>query len=349
MNKKSFQWTFVPYILALLFFVFFIVFVIYREVGAGLLMGSTRAGGLLTPVISVGGSIPSGTPGSILFVTPSATIGQDNTNLFWDDGNDRFGIGSSSPWGSLSVEHPATNTPSHPAFVVSDQGTSTPSFIVLNRDGFVGIATRTPGSLFSVNNGSVNIGGVLTLENNFKTSFLVATSTNTYSGFGTTTPGALLSVNGSILAQTGTSTFGGLISPSLFSTTSLNFYTSSNAASRLLINTSGNVGIGTTSPAESLTVGGNFQISQANATLGQCGTSGGEVKGSSVGLITVGGGAPTTCNIIFNTAFNNPPVCVANDDSAIVALQVVASSTGLQISASAAFNGAILSYICIGK
>ncbi|MEK7764661.1 MAG: hypothetical protein AAB368_00350, partial [bacterium] len=67
-------------------------------------------------------------------------------------------------------------------------------------------------------------------------------------GIGTTSPGALLAVNGSILAQTGTSTFGGLISPSLFSTTTLNFYTASNATPRFIIDTAGNVGIGTSSP-----------------------------------------------------------------------------------------------------
>ncbi|MBI2639435.1 MAG: hypothetical protein HYW90_00885, partial [Candidatus Sungbacteria bacterium] len=85
-------------------------------------------------------------------------------------------------------------------------------------------------------------------------------------GVGTDTPGALLSVNGNILAQTGTSTFGGLISPSVFSTTSLNFYTASAAAPRVTIDTSGNVGIGTTSPGALFSINGPF-LAQGTSTI----------------------------------------------------------------------------------
>jgi hypothetical protein len=53
-----------------------------------------------------------------------------------------IGIGTSSPWGKLSIEMGTFN----PAFVVSNTGSSTPSFIVtgVNQNGAIGIATTSP-------------------------------------------------------------------------------------------------------------------------------------------------------------------------------------------------------------
>src|SRR5262245_61674262 len=43
-----------------------------------------------------GGGVPTGTPGSILFFGAGGTIAQDNANLFYDDANNRQGIGINS-------------------------------------------------------------------------------------------------------------------------------------------------------------------------------------------------------------------------------------------------------------
>jgi hypothetical protein len=43
------------------------------------------------------------TQGSILFAGPGGLISQDNANFFWDDANNRLGIGTSTPQGSLDV------------------------------------------------------------------------------------------------------------------------------------------------------------------------------------------------------------------------------------------------------
>ncbi|MDO8430258.1 MAG: hypothetical protein Q7S73_02740, partial [bacterium] len=53
-----------------------------------------------------------------------------------------LGIASSTPWGTLSVEMGEVN----PSFVVSNNGSSTPSFWIggVNQNGFVGIGTSTP-------------------------------------------------------------------------------------------------------------------------------------------------------------------------------------------------------------
>ena len=55
------------------------------------------------------------TSGSVLFAGAGGLLSQDNSNLFWDDTNNRLGIGTTSPWGLLSVN---PNGIAGPAFVV---------------------------------------------------------------------------------------------------------------------------------------------------------------------------------------------------------------------------------------
>ena len=54
-------------------------------------------------VIDIGDIVTGGTPGSMLFVDASNNLAQDNANLFWDDSNDRLGIGTASPDGKLHI------------------------------------------------------------------------------------------------------------------------------------------------------------------------------------------------------------------------------------------------------
>ncbi len=51
----------------------------------------------------IGGEVTSGTTGSILFVDGSNNLAQDNTNFFWDDTTNRLGIGTNSPATTLDV------------------------------------------------------------------------------------------------------------------------------------------------------------------------------------------------------------------------------------------------------
>ena len=52
----------------------------------------------------IGDSIGSGTEGSVLFLGTSGVLAQDNSNLFWDDANNRLGIGHTSPAGQVSAK-----------------------------------------------------------------------------------------------------------------------------------------------------------------------------------------------------------------------------------------------------
>ncbi len=66
--------------------------------GTGLKWATASGGG--------GGTIgdaTGGTAGSVLFVDASGDLGQDNANFFWDDTNNRLGIGTASPSSKLHV------------------------------------------------------------------------------------------------------------------------------------------------------------------------------------------------------------------------------------------------------
>lgn len=53
--------------------------------------------------MSIGGTVTSGTTGSILFVGSGPVLAQDNANFFWDDTNNRLGIGTTTPTAALDV------------------------------------------------------------------------------------------------------------------------------------------------------------------------------------------------------------------------------------------------------
>ncbi len=74
--------------------------------------------------------------GSVLNIGSTALVVNSNGNV---------GIATSTPWGDLSIELDIVD----PAFVISNQGSSTPSLYVgsVNKNGFVGLGTTTVPSL----------------------------------------------------------------------------------------------------------------------------------------------------------------------------------------------------------
>ncbi len=73
--------------------------------GNGATIWAAPAGGAM----AIGATVTSATNGSILFARPNATLAQDNSNLYWDDVNNRLGIGTTSPLGQLHLGA-STNT-----------------------------------------------------------------------------------------------------------------------------------------------------------------------------------------------------------------------------------------------
>lgn len=54
---------------------------------------------------TIGDTIIDATAGSVLFAGASGVLAQDNANLFWDDTNNRLGIGTATPSNSLTVSN----------------------------------------------------------------------------------------------------------------------------------------------------------------------------------------------------------------------------------------------------
>ena len=63
----------------------------------------TEVSGLGSADMEIGGSVISGSVGSILFVGTGPTLAQDNANLFWDNTNNRFAVGTNTPQYTVHV------------------------------------------------------------------------------------------------------------------------------------------------------------------------------------------------------------------------------------------------------
>jgi hypothetical protein len=78
-----------------------------------LIGGTTPSWGAVTLTSMVTGTLPVGnggtgtattfTAGSVVFAGTSGVYSQDNTNLFWDDTNNRLGVGTTSPGSSIET------------------------------------------------------------------------------------------------------------------------------------------------------------------------------------------------------------------------------------------------------
>ena len=140
-------------------------------------------------------NLPSLTSGSVLF-SNGTTIAQDNANLFWDDTNNRLGIGTASPSVNLSVRNSAGSyaavfggqsaTPSWVSIGTADSGTA-PFIQALNNTlsgtvklclnvsgGNVLIGTTTDAGFKLDVNGTARVSGTTT------TQAIIPSAHNTY-------------------------------------------------------------------------------------------------------------------------------------------------------------------------
>ena len=174
-------------------------------------------------------NLPSLTSGSVLFSNGS-TIAQDNANFFWDDTNNRLGIGTTSPAYKLTIEGASTNYSTSPSVAFYD------SVVVANaRNWMLGnIATDY---------GSFNIASSTTQGGVPQTPRLTITKDGNV-GIGTTSPSEKLHISSgasSTEIRIENSTTSAYIRSQ---TDNLNFYF--NGAERMRITSGGNILIGTT-------------------------------------------------------------------------------------------------------
>jgi len=137
-------------------------------------------------------TLPSLTSGSVLF-SNGTTIAQDNANLFWDDTNNRLGIGTASPQDTFSISGNLTS--------------STSELSIINTLG--GKITFRAGIASVANNGfsflTANVDG--TSET---TKFVIFGSTGNFAIGTTTDAGYKLDVNGTARVQNQLTTTGSI-------------------------------------------------------------------------------------------------------------------------------------------
>ena len=273
--------------------------------------GTSTSWNTITTTQAIGDAITNATEGSILFAGASGVFAQDNSNFFWDDTNNRLGVGTSSPTRKLDVNgdvrigdwfyvdrvggaltsylgikirgaseisnfgNPLGNgaveivVSGTAGILMGTQdakpivfGTSNTERLRIDSSGYVGIGTTAPsGKLTVSSSGGINSGLNINLTNDGSYGTI---------DFNTPTSGLL----GQFLA-TGNSFVNGVIGPNQVILANydndgavgliaggnsgyINFSTGGYLVSneRMRITTSGNVGIGTSTPGAKLDVNG---------------------------------------------------------------------------------------------
>lgn len=144
------------------------------------------------------------TTGSIIFAAANGVLAQDNANLFWDDGNDRLGVGTDSPVSQIHVR--IDNSSLSPRILVEQV-----SAVNGNASFQASVPTGSPGNplvLFNIAGGTswaigvdnsdidkFTIGHGTQLEDN---PIISITPSNENVGIGTTVPSAKLHVSDDI-------------------------------------------------------------------------------------------------------------------------------------------------------
>lgn len=271
----------------------------------GKLVSTTSIGtGLLTGILPVskGGTGSSAfTAGSVVF-SNGTILTQDNSNFFWDDSNNRLGIGTTTPTTKVFVEDtvsPFLTLSLNDSSVVVGQETGNIGFHINDANSAYGITSK----ISNISNGTPNSFGNLAFFTGTNPAGLtekVRIESNGQTGVGTTTPASQLHVasSGNLGAfQFTVEETDGALDEELYSirlnggtfqwgalTTDLSGFNSFFALdrigtafesfsideSKLFINSSGNVGIATTTPQWPLSVykttGG--QLSLINGSIG---------------------------------------------------------------------------------
>ena len=351
--------------------------------------------------LTVGGTLGvtgATTLASTLNVTGQTTLGYASTTALTSTGSAYFatsggnvGIGTTSPYARLSVEQGSEEN----VFVVGDQGTSTPSFVVKG-NGNVGIGTTSPSAKLAISGDTNSVSPSLYVKsltnNNYAAliqaggatggGLLINAGTNNVNntllnvglydgtsrfivqgggnvGIGTTTPTQKLEIQ--IPDATGLNGIRiGTLSNYYYdlgrdgATGYFKFYGSQTGGyifdgatgEKMRITSTGNVGIGTTTPVNKLTVAGDEGFYGTIPTISSCGSSPVITTGSTAtaGEVTEGTIA-TGCVITFAVAKTNAPFCTVSSKAGLVFTYAV-SNTAITITNVGDLSSTAIVYRC---
>ncbi len=114
---------------------------------------------------TIGVPVVSGTAGSVLFIDASGNLGEDNSNIYWNNTSNYFGLGTTSPWGLFSVNPNALGA-NVPSLVV---GSSTATTFIIDNAGKVGVSTTSPYAKFSVTGSTGSLVPIFTVASSTHT------------------------------------------------------------------------------------------------------------------------------------------------------------------------------------
>ena len=220
------------------------------SLGSTTLQDFTANNATTTAATTTNFAISSFTLGSVPFIGTGGTLMQQNTSFFWDNTNNRLGVGTTSPWAQLSVEMDTSN----PAFVVSNSGSSSPAFYVggVNQDGRVGIGTVSPTGGLHVKSANPGNQALITSET-------TQTGAGGAANAGYQLVGGATNANWLMLTNRGDLTANG---DDLFL-----FKNAGTTGVKFVVTDAGKVGIGTTTPGNFLDVtGATFPRIRVTAT-----------------------------------------------------------------------------------
>jgi len=289
---------------------------------------TTHVSGTL-PVTNGGtGTATAFTAGSVVFAGASGVYAQDNASLFWDDTNDRLGIGTSSPAYKLDINAITGWAANQTAPIANIVGANAPT----NGGGNLRVLSNTSATADA--GGSLVLGGYYTAQTNSidfaeisgrkqtgqTTGGYLALSTRAdlgnetermridssgNVGIGTSSPSSKLHVAGGTDSQirntatAGSSWFIGsnVSAYYLHNESNTPMLLTTNGTERMRIEAAGNVGIGTSSPSYQLTIQGT---GQDTANLTDAGNKGGSLFLRATAVTSGSGGA-----VLFGTTFGN--------------------------------------------